>query len=135
LYYCIVVHSPCIFYLKSLNGLIIYSMCPSIPSQSLGGREYTHFFLHSSQFHHYVGRFKRGILKGARRTLNCKWGFLYFSFYIRYSTLLHLPPLIFNVSEDAGIEPRTVATTALAIRRSNHSARSHENVKLYCNQK
>jgi hypothetical protein len=30
-----------------------------------------------------------------------------------------------TVSEDAGIEPRTVATTALAVRRSNYSARSH----------
>jgi hypothetical protein len=30
-----------------------------------------------------------------------------------------------TVSEDAVIEPRTVATTALAVRRSNHSARSH----------
>jgi hypothetical protein len=30
-----------------------------------------------------------------------------------------------NVSEDAGIEPRTVATVALTARRSNHSARSH----------
>jgi hypothetical protein len=30
-----------------------------------------------------------------------------------------------DVSENAGIEPRTVATTALAVRRSNHSARSH----------
>ncbi len=30
-----------------------------------------------------------------------------------------------TVSEDAGIEPRTVATTALAVRRSNHSDRSH----------
>ncbi len=30
-----------------------------------------------------------------------------------------------TVSEDAGIEHRTVATTALAVRRSNHSARSH----------
>ena len=29
------------------------------------------------------------------------------------------------MSEDAGIEPRTVATTALAVRRSNCSARSH----------
>jgi hypothetical protein len=29
------------------------------------------------------------------------------------------------VSEDAGIEPRNVATTALAVRRSNHSAKSH----------
>ena len=27
--------------------------------------------------------------------------------------------------EDAGIEPRTVAITALAVRGSNHSARSH----------
>jgi hypothetical protein len=30
-----------------------------------------------------------------------------------------------TVSEDAGIEPRTVATTTLAVRRSYHSARSH----------
>jgi hypothetical protein len=30
-----------------------------------------------------------------------------------------------TVSEDSGIVPRTVATTALAVRRSNHSARSH----------
>ncbi len=30
-----------------------------------------------------------------------------------------------TVSEDAGIEPWTVATSALAVRRSNHSARSH----------
>jgi hypothetical protein len=30
-----------------------------------------------------------------------------------------------TVSEDAWIEPRTVATSALAVRRSNHSARSH----------
>ncbi len=30
-----------------------------------------------------------------------------------------------TVSEDAVIEPRTVATTASAVRRSNHSARSH----------
>ncbi len=31
------------------------------------------------------------------------------SFCIRYSTLLHLPPLDSSVSEDAGIYPRTVA--------------------------
>jgi hypothetical protein len=30
-----------------------------------------------------------------------------------------------TVSEDAGIEPRTVATSALSVRRSNHYARSH----------
>jgi hypothetical protein len=29
------------------------------------------------------------------------------------------------VSEDAGIEPRTVATLALTARRSNYSDRSH----------
>ncbi len=30
-----------------------------------------------------------------------------------------------TVSVDAGIEHRTVATTALTVRRSNHSAKSH----------
>ncbi len=30
-----------------------------------------------------------------------------------------------TVSEDAGIEPRAVATLALAVRHSNHSPRSH----------
>ncbi len=38
--------------------------------------------------------------------------------YLLYSTL-------FIVLENAGIEPRTVATLALAVRRSNHSAKSH----------
>jgi hypothetical protein len=33
-------------------------------------------------------------------------------------------PSASTVSEDAGMEPRTVASTALAVRRSNHSARS-----------
>jgi hypothetical protein len=33
-----------------------------------------------------------------------------FLFYVRFSTLLYLPPPDFTVSEDAGIEPRTVAT-------------------------
>jgi hypothetical protein len=36
-----------------------------------------------------------------------------------------------TVSEDAGIKPRTVATTALAVRRSNHSARSHPLINTY----
>jgi hypothetical protein len=30
-----------------------------------------------------------------------------------------------TLSDDAGIEPRTVATLALSMRRSNHSARTH----------
>jgi hypothetical protein len=34
-------------------------------------------------------------------------------------------PLDITVSEDAGIENRTVATLALAVRCYNHSARSH----------
>ncbi len=33
--------------------------------------------------------------------------------------------LDFTLSENAGIEPRTIITSALAIRGSNHSARSH----------
>ncbi len=34
-------------------------------------------------------------------------------------------PSDFTVSEDAGIDPRTVATSVSAIRRSSHSATSH----------
>jgi hypothetical protein len=45
---------------------------------------------------------------------------LYGRFYVRYSTLLHLPPLRFHCVEDAGIETRTVATLALTARRSNN---------------
>ncbi len=37
-----------------------------------------------------------------------------------------------TVSEDAGIEPRTVATLAVAVRRSNHSARSPPVGDAYC---
>jgi hypothetical protein len=56
--------------------------------------------------------FKRGI-------------FLYFLCTLFYCTLLHLLPLGFHCSEDAGIEPTTVATLALTARRSNPLARSH----------
>ncbi len=53
---------------------------------------------------------------------------LNFIFNVLHSTLLHLPPLRFHfhcVGGCHGIEPRTVATSALAVRHSNHSARSH----------
>jgi hypothetical protein len=48
----------------------------------------------------------------------------FFLFYVRYSTLLHLPsPLRFHcVGGCWDLEPRTIGTTALAVRRSNHSA-------------
>jgi hypothetical protein len=36
-------------------------------------------------------------------------------FYLLYSILLHLPPSDSTVLEDSGIEPRTVATLALAV--------------------
>jgi hypothetical protein len=40
-------------------------------------------------------------------------------FYVLYSTLLHLPLLRDStVSDDSGIEPRTVATSALAVREA-----------------
>ncbi len=38
-------------------------------------------------------------------------------------------PSDFTVSEYAGIEPRTVATSALTVRRSNHTARFHAHVE------
>jgi hypothetical protein len=47
-------------------------------------------------------------------------------FYVLHSKLLHLPPLRFHYgSEDAGIEPRAIATMSVTVRRSNHSARSY----------
>jgi hypothetical protein len=44
-----------------------------------------------------------------------------------YFTLIHLPPLRFHcvASEDTRIEPKTVATLALAVIRSIHTAKSH----------
>jgi hypothetical protein len=44
------------------------------------------------------------------------------NFICTYSKLLHLMPSDSSVSEDAGIEPTTVKTLALAIKRSNHCA-------------
>ncbi len=41
-------------------------------------------------------------------------------FSVLFSALLHLPPSDSNVPTDAGIEPRTDATGALTVRRSNH---------------
>ncbi len=43
--------------------------------------------------------------------------------FIQHCFICH--PLNYTVSEDAGLEPRTVATLALTVRRSNLSARSH----------
>jgi hypothetical protein len=37
-------------------------------------------------------------------------------------------PSVFTVSEDAGIEPRTVATFALTVRLSNHSAQGYDGI-------
>ncbi len=51
--------------------------------------------------------------------------------YVLYSTLLHMPLSDSTVSENAGIEPRKVATKALAVRRSCHSATSHPPISLY----
>ncbi len=49
--------------------------------------------------------------------------FIFFSYYIQHCFICR--PSDSTVPTDAGIEPRTVATGALAIRRSNHQARSH----------
>ncbi len=51
------------------------------------------------------------------------FGFFLFMYDIQHCFICR--PSDSTVSEDAGIEPRTVATTALAVGRSNHSARSH----------
>ncbi len=48
----------------------------------------------------------------------------FFSMY-RIQHCFKCRPSDSTVPEDAGIDPRTVATSALAVRRSNHSARSY----------
>jgi hypothetical protein len=49
--------------------------------------------------------------------------FVLFIYVIQHCFISH--PSDSTVSEDAGIEPRTIAALALAARRSNHSVRSH----------
>ena len=57
---------------------------------------------------------------------------LFYQYFIQHCFIYR--PSDSTVSEDAGIEPRTVATTALAVRRSNHLARSHPQMeKIYSN--
>jgi hypothetical protein len=51
--------------------------------------------------------------------------FGFFMYFIQHCFICR--PSGFAVSEDAGIESRTVATLALAVRRSNHSPRSYPN--------
>jgi hypothetical protein len=48
---------------------------------------------------------------------------LFFQYFIQHCFICHLSDS--TVSEDAGIGPSIVATSALANRRFNHSARSH----------
>ncbi len=50
------------------------------------------------------------------------FGFFLFMYVIQYCFICR--PSNSTMSENAGIEPRTVATTAVAVRRSNHSATS-----------
>ncbi len=54
--------------------------------------------------------------------------FFFFMYDIQHCFICR--PSDSSVSEDAGIESRTVATIALAVRRSNHSARSHPPTQL-----
>ncbi len=56
------------------------------------------------------------------------------SFFKVFNTALSVVPSDSTLSEDAGIEPRTVATLALTARRVNHSARSHLIFKNFCPQ-
>ncbi len=55
------------------------------------------------------------------------WGgfFSFCSYIIQHCFICR--PSDSTVPTDAGIEPRTVATGALAVRRSNHKAKSHPN--------
>ncbi len=55
--------------------------------------------------------------------------FFFLSYCIQHCFICR--PSDSTVPTDAGIEPRTVATGALAVRRSNHQARSHPHIQCY----
>jgi hypothetical protein len=55
---------------------------------------------------------------------------IFLKLFSLFNTCFICRPSDSTVSEDAGIEPRTVATWALTARRSNHSARSQRQIKL-----
>ncbi len=62
-------------------------------------------------------------------------GGILFEYFIFMNVIQHYficRPSDSTVSEDAGIEPRTVANLALAVRLSNHSARSHDGYMNAC---
>jgi hypothetical protein len=60
----------------------------------------------------------------ANWAFSIKGGYVFdFSGFIQHCFICH--PSDSTVSEDAGIKLRTVATLAVAVRRSNHSVRSH----------
>ncbi len=61
---------------------------------------------------------------GVQNILWSIWGdFYFFSYYIQHCFICR--PSDSTVPTDAGIEPKTVETGALAVRRSKHQARSH----------
>jgi hypothetical protein len=61
--------------------------------------------------------------------LTGRFFYLFFMYFIQQCFICR--PLDSTVSEDAGIEPRTAATFALACRHSNNSARSHPHSARY----
>jgi hypothetical protein len=56
--------------------------------------------------------------------------FDYFLLCSVFNTASSAAPSDSTVSEGAGIDPRTVATSTLVVIRSNHSARSHPQTQL-----
>ncbi len=77
--------------------------------------------------HHKIRRKKKHLQKkfdlGSSKIRGIFLGFFLFMYDIQQCFICR--PSDSTVSEDAGIESRPVATTALAVRRFNHSARSH----------
>ncbi len=55
--------------------------------------------------------------------------FMYSMYFIHYCLICR--PADSNVSGDVGIQPRIVATSALAVRRSSHSVTSHTSSQLH----
>jgi hypothetical protein len=110
------------FYEICLSSTVCIFLC--ISSRRNIVMEAAHYFLQSSYMGPTPSRPLPTTADPAAMAHFPNWGiFGFFQYFIQHCFICR--PSDSSVSEDAGSEPRTVVTSALAVRRSNHSDRSH----------
>ncbi len=111
------------FFGQNMNSTLTCEPSPKSPCAQCAEAEFMNVQFRSAESSQ-TWRFCVDFLN--HRVFSKKGDFL--DFFIFMSDIQHCficRPSDSTVSEEAGFEPRTVATTALTVRRSNHSATSH----------